>query len=358
MSILGSKGSSAKPTPSAPIIGTATKGNASASVTFTAPFSKLPITGYTVTSSPGGFTGTGSSSPIVVSGLTNGTAYTFTVTATNANGTSSASAASNSVTPSAPTYSLLQTFNSSGTFTNNYGVSLLAVYVIGAGGAGEQGNTGYVDFCATGNQVQRSGGSGGRGGMGGSGVLAWDVSTNSGQNFTVTIGSGGTNHISPGGSTSFGNFAQANTFGFGTTNSNNSPFVTANGGNNANGGNPQSINSSGNTQQGNNGQTGNPGGTLTPNSGAGLVSQQVGGSGGGGAGGASTDNGSANSPGNGGSVGGASGGNAGGAGANGSANGGGGGGGGGNWTGNVNGNGNAGGNRGSGGNGRILVYGA
>jgi hypothetical protein len=37
-----------------------------------------------------------------VSGLTSGTAYTFTVTATNANGTSTASAASNSVTPANP----------------------------------------------------------------------------------------------------------------------------------------------------------------------------------------------------------------------------------------------------------------
>jgi hypothetical protein len=41
--------------------------------------------------------------------LTNGTAYTFTVTATNANGTSAASSASNSVTPVAPVYYRIQT---------------------------------------------------------------------------------------------------------------------------------------------------------------------------------------------------------------------------------------------------------
>lgn len=88
--------------PGAPTIGTATKGNVSASVAFTAPASNggAAITGYTATSSPGGFTGTGASSPLTVSGLTNGTPYTFTVRATNVSGNSAASAASNSATPS------------------------------------------------------------------------------------------------------------------------------------------------------------------------------------------------------------------------------------------------------------------
>jgi len=87
--------------PGAPTIGTATAGNGQASVTFTAPAvtGGSAITGYTVTSAPGGFTGTGASSPIIVAGLANGTAYTFTVKATNAIGSSVASAASNSVTP-------------------------------------------------------------------------------------------------------------------------------------------------------------------------------------------------------------------------------------------------------------------
>ena len=89
--------------PGAPIIGTATAGNAQVSITFAAPADNggSAITAYTVTSSPGAFTGTGAGSPISVTGLTNGVAYTFSVTATNGVGTGSFSAASNSVTPKA-----------------------------------------------------------------------------------------------------------------------------------------------------------------------------------------------------------------------------------------------------------------
>jgi uncharacterized protein (TIGR02145 family) len=87
--------------PDAPTIGTATGGETQARVTFTAPANNgfAAITGYTVTSFPGGITKTGASSPITITGLTNGTPYTFTVTATNSIGTGAASAASNSVTP-------------------------------------------------------------------------------------------------------------------------------------------------------------------------------------------------------------------------------------------------------------------
>ena len=90
--------------PGPPTAVVATAGNASVSVAFVAPTNNggSAITGYTVTSSPGGVTATGATSPINVTGLTNGTAYTFTVIATNAIGNSSPSTASSAVTPSAP----------------------------------------------------------------------------------------------------------------------------------------------------------------------------------------------------------------------------------------------------------------
>jgi hypothetical protein len=87
--------------PGAPTSVSASAGNAQATVTFTAPTSNggATITSYTVTSSPGGVTVTGPASPLTVTGLTNGTAYTFTVVATNSAGSSAPSDASTPVTP-------------------------------------------------------------------------------------------------------------------------------------------------------------------------------------------------------------------------------------------------------------------
>ena len=104
--------------PYAPTIGIATNvptgrayNNGRADITFTAD-PRNAATSFTVTSSPGGYTGTGASSPISVTGLQSNVAYTFAVTATNSYGTSDASAASNSITattvpatPSAPSAS-------------------------------------------------------------------------------------------------------------------------------------------------------------------------------------------------------------------------------------------------------------
>jgi hypothetical protein len=90
--------------PGAPTGASATGGDAQASVSFSAPVENggSPITGYTVTSIPaGGLDSDAGSTSLVhlVTGLTNGVSYTFTVRATNANGDSPPSLPSNSVIP-------------------------------------------------------------------------------------------------------------------------------------------------------------------------------------------------------------------------------------------------------------------
>ncbi|MFM8719959.1 MAG: beta strand repeat-containing protein, partial [Chthoniobacterales bacterium] len=105
----GSAGVSGTPrtTPGAPTIGTITPGNGQLSVAFTAPASdggsaitdyKWSIDGTTYT------TRAGTANPIVITGLTNGTAYTVRIRAVNAAGDGAVATASSTATPmAAPT---------------------------------------------------------------------------------------------------------------------------------------------------------------------------------------------------------------------------------------------------------------
>jgi hypothetical protein len=93
--------------PAAPTGAVAVAGNGNATVSWTAPDNGgSPITSYTITpyvgstaQAPTTVTGSPPLTSATVSGLTNGTTYTFSVTATNAIGTSAASSPSNAVTP-------------------------------------------------------------------------------------------------------------------------------------------------------------------------------------------------------------------------------------------------------------------
>ena len=114
--------------PDAPTIGTPSAGSTQADVAFTAGAAGTTATTEFVATTNDGIGATGTSSPITITGLTNGTSYTARVYAKNSHGTSAASEASASFTPLAEVISgLFSTFLYDGTgsaATINNGINL------------------------------------------------------------------------------------------------------------------------------------------------------------------------------------------------------------------------------------------
>jgi hypothetical protein len=126
--------------PDAPTIGTATGGDVSASVTFTAPSNVggSAISEYYAISDPSRITASAASSPISVTGLTNGTAYTFQVWALNTYGPSAFSASSGSVTPA-----LQRGIFGGGLAAGNYSNVIQYVNIASTGNATDFGDLNY-----------------------------------------------------------------------------------------------------------------------------------------------------------------------------------------------------------------------
>jgi hypothetical protein len=264
--------------PTAPTIGTATAGNASATVAFTAPsyLGKSGSVTYTATSSPGGFTGTGTS-PITVSGLTNGTAYTFTVRATTSYGvTGPSSAASNSITPAVPVLSSVEALvvaGGGGSGSGNSGgggagglvyyatqpitIGTTYNFVVGAGGnpGGNSGNSTAFSMTAIG------------GGTGGGGTIGSDGGSGGGSWYNNSSVAGAATQGNSGGGTGYGNA--------GAPGSGGPPYIGGGGG----GAGAAAIGSTGGAGRtyfgstyaagGNGGNTGNPGSNGAANTGNG-----------------------------------------------------------------------------------------
>lgn len=159
--------------PFAPTNVVATPSYTSVSVSFT---SSVNATSYTVTSSPSGIISSGTISPIIVSGLSSNTSYTFTMTASNGGGTSSSSTVSSAVTTLNPTYTYYDVPSTGGTLTFQSDVSL-EIFMIGGGGGGgsiHAGGGGAGAYYYTNGTYQ---------------------SVSAGTTLSVTIGSGGTGSV-------------------------------------------------------------------------------------------------------------------------------------------------------------------
>ncbi len=158
--------------PNAPTNLTTIIGNGKIILFFDAP-TNTTVDLYTVTSSPDAIVATGSSSPIVVSGITNGTSYTLSITASNTAGTSVAATTG----PIDTTYTFTTTsFTTTGATTWTAPAYVTTVeYLVVAGGGG--GGGGY----------DTGGGGGGGAGM----VRSGSLSVSPGNTYSVEVGAGG-----------------------------------------------------------------------------------------------------------------------------------------------------------------------
>lgn len=168
----------------APTIGVGLPCDSQVFVAFTAPTNVGggAISSYTAYTSCGVYVGSNSSSPVTVTGLTNGSTYTFKVIATNAYGPSYPSAASANVIPALPTGNT--SFTSSGTFSWVAPTGVYAVSVVAVGGGGA-GGTNYL------SQTPISGGGGG--GLG----YYNNYTVTPGSSYTVVVGAGGSGSANP-----------------------------------------------------------------------------------------------------------------------------------------------------------------
>ena len=166
--------------PDAPTIGTPTGGNAAICVPFTAPSCTGggAITGYVATafdSSGNSIGASGSSSPVQITGLTNGTSYNVSINAKNAYGVSRSALYGSAVTPVA---SGQEEYTSAGTYCWVVPCGASSVSVVTVGGGGGSGATSSGGY---------------QGGAGGGGGLAYknNISVSFGQTYNVIVGGGG-----------------------------------------------------------------------------------------------------------------------------------------------------------------------
>ena len=178
--------------PDAPTSVSGTAGDEQVDVSFTAPsdVGGAAVSGYRVTDTTGAHGASGSSSPITVTGLTNGTEYTFNVWAINPFGWSSPSDASGSVSPAQAAYALVGGFSISSTYSTNvdrYNISVQA------------NATDFGDLTLARSHMN---------GIGGTTRIIFVAGRNNGSNFNTTI-----DYANPTSQSNFANFGDLSAAG-------------------------------------------------------------------------------------------------------------------------------------------------